>query len=196
MSYDKLSKHYIHLNEREISSFKEWQDSNEPELPPGTIARFYGLFLNGNDCSDIVRLNPGVTLGQVVHARLSGEWDDRKEKYLNELLVKTEKRHLQVSMETIAFISDLLAVNVDRYNAKIKKYWSSQNEADLGDMAISLKQIKEMAELHQKLAGTNNHKTQVVKGQVDHVHKVETPDPSLKSEAAGEQIRSLLKGKA
>lgn len=190
MSQDKIALNYQYLSSEELMSFHEWQDSEQTELPLVMGVRFYSLFLNGNSCEDIVRLNPGVTLGQVVHARLAYDWDKRKEAYLADLLTRTEQRHRQVAMETINFISDLLAVNNVRYGSRLKKFLVTQKEEDLGDLAIGLKQFQEMAQLHQKLAGTEGTKRQVVSGEVVVTHKNE--DSPMDPEDAGSLIAEML----
>jgi hypothetical protein len=164
-------------------------------LGPDKNAKLYSLYLNGNNCEEIQKLNPNLTLGQVVHARVIGDWDLRKENYQESLLQKTEERHRQVAMETINFLSDLLAVTNIRYGQKLKKYMQFEQESDLDELAISLKQYKEMAELHQKLAGVDGQKRQIVTGEVtvNHNHKTEVIEVDEDPE---DMIERLLNGKS
>jgi hypothetical protein len=183
------------LDERERLAFQEWQESKTPHINPDKSAKLYSLFLNGNTCEDIQRLNPTITLGQIVHARLSSDWDLRRDTYLKGLLEKTEDRHRQVALESLNFISDLLATTNLRYGDKLKKYIQTNKEEDLGELAISLRQYKEMAELHQKLAGVEGQSRRLVSGEVTVTHRAEVPQATLaEEEDAGSVIDRLLNG--
>lgn len=191
----KIEKNAALLSDSERIALNDFQDSKTNPLGPDKNAKLYSLYLNGNTCDDIQRLNPGLTLGQIVHARVIGDWDIRREKYQESLLQKTEERHRQVALESINFLSDLLAVTNLRYGQKLKKYLQFEQEADLGELAISLRQYKEMAELHQKLAGTDGQKRQIVTGEVtvNHNHKTEIIDVEEEPE---DLIERMLNGKS
>lgn len=195
---DKLAlieKNSLQLSESESLAFKDFQESKTNPLGPDKNAKLYSLYLNGNNCEEIQKLNPNLTLGQIVHARVIGDWDIRKQNYLESLLQKTEERHRQVSMENLNFLSDLLAVTNMRYGNKLKKYIRDEQDVDLGELAISLKQYKELAELHQKLAGVDGQKRQIVTGEVtvNHNHKTEVIEVDEDPE---DMIERLLHGKS
>jgi hypothetical protein len=191
----KMEENSALLTESERLSLNEFLESRTNPLGPDKNAKLYSLYLNGNTCEEIQKLNPSLTLGQVLHARVIGDWDIRKDKYQETLLQKTEERHRQVALETIGFISDLLAVTNIRYGSKLKKFIRDEQEGDLGELAISLRQYKEMAELHQKLAGTEGQKRQIVTGEVtvNHNHKTEVFEAEEDPE---EMIQKLLNGKS
>ncbi len=165
------------LNKTELEAFNEWEASEELPLSPIAGARLYERFLHGSSCADIAALNPGISLGQIVQARLVQEWDRRRNEYVDDLLKTTESKHKQVALETINFVSDLLSANNTRFNNKLQKFLKTGQEKDLEDLAMNLKQFKEMADLHHKLLATQTEKRTVVTGEVLHTHRQELQEP-------------------
>lgn len=178
------------LNKTELDAFLEWEASEELPLSPIAGARLYDRFLHGSTCVEIAALNPGISLGHIVQARLTQEWDRRRDEYVDDLMKVTEQKHKQVALETINFVSDLLSANNARFNNKLQRYLKSGQEKDLEDLAMNLKQFKEMSELHHKLLSTQTEKRTVVSGEVVHTHRQEPQeqqDPSV-------LIEKLLEG--
>lgn len=178
------------LNKTELEAFQEWEASEDAPLSPIAGARLYDRFLHGSSCVEIASLNPGISLGQIVQARLVQEWDRRRDEYVDDLMKVTEQKHKQVALETINFVSDLLSANNTRFNNKIQKYLKSGQEKDLEDLAMDLKGFKEMAALHHKLLASQTEKRTVVSGEVVHTHRQEPQE----QEDPSSLIEKLLEG--
>lgn len=183
------------LSERELAAYRNWQIGKYPALAPDTQVKLFQLFLNGKGCEEIRRLNQQYTLGQIVQARIFGEWDRRYQDHVNDLLDNTKNRAMQTTLESINFVSDLLAATNKLHGDKISKFLQSGNEKDLGDLQItSLTGYKTAVELLQKLTGQD--KQQRLTSDVTITHKA---DESLlavarapNSEEAAEILKMLL----
>lgn len=143
------------LNERERRAYKSWCDSGDPQLAPSLNAKLFDLYLRGHCCEEIARLNnPHLKLGQVVAARVEGDWDLRRKEHLDRLLTSTSERVQQATMETAEFVCDLLAVANREHGDRLRRYLQSGDPKELGDFKItSLFGLKQAIEVLQKLAG-------------------------------------------
>jgi hypothetical protein len=141
-------------------------------------AGLFALFLAGKDTGEIHRLNPALSLGQIVEARISGNWDARRDEYLDKLLTETATNVQRASLEAATFISDLLTVANKEHGDKLKRYLQTGNPKELGDFKIdNLTQLKVAIETLQKLTGADKKSVVNVSGEVLHrpVASVEEP---------------------
>jgi hypothetical protein len=111
--------------------------SNKPGLAPDYYARLYGLFLRGISCQEIVKLNKGLEIGQVLKARVEGGWDKARDKYAASLLTESGDLLRQTAAESLQFLSLMLAVVHKEQGEKLKKYLSTGDPSELGDFRIS-----------------------------------------------------------
>jgi hypothetical protein len=186
------------LDEREVAAFRRWQNSKQPPLSPDTQAKLFALFLNGRTTEQIRKANEQFSLGQIVHARIVGEWDRRYQEHIDSLLENTKQRYQQVTLESVGFIADLLAATNKMHGDRITRFIQTGDPKELGDLQInSLQGYKTAVELLQKLTGQD--KQQKVGGEIVVTHKADesmqqtqqrAPDSE---EAAG--ILKLLLGK-
>lgn len=142
------------LGDGEAYAFEYFLKVNQPALAPSLNAQLYTLFLNGRTTEEIRRINPAITLGQIVHARIEGDWDLRREEYLDRLLTETTGRVQQATLETADFVCDMLAVANKEHGDRLRKYLQTGNQDDLGDFKIdSIFNLKQTIEALQKLTG-------------------------------------------
>jgi hypothetical protein len=178
------------LSQSEAVAYKVWRDSNTPALAPSLNAQLFNLFLQGKGCDEIVRMNPGLRLGQVVAARVEGDWDRRREEHLDRLLTETSLRVQQTTLETADFVCDLLAVANKEHGEKLRRYLQTGSKSELGDFKIeSLSGLKSAIEVLQKLTGQDKQQKMVVSGEVVHTTGPATP---LSSDEADKALRLLL----
>ena len=148
------------LTADERKAYKLWKAKGEAPLAPIVQAQLYKLFLNGNTCDDIQRLNPNVPLGMIVRARVDGLWDQRRDRHVATLFEEVRARVQQVQMESVMFTSDLLAAANKQFGDKLKKYIQTGDPRELGDLNInSLKQYRDAVDLLLKLTGQSNKVT-------------------------------------
>lgn len=189
-----IEKSNVNLDDREQYALTRWQNSNHPPLAPETQARLFKLFLNGKSTHEIHRLNSQFSLGQIVHARIKGEWDRRAEQHLDELLNGVKARVQQVTLESITFVADLLAAANQMHGEAIKKYLQSGNPDDLGALQIqTLDGYRKAVELLQKLTGQDKQQ----KGEMTVVHKADESmqnvgKPNMSSAEEAARILELL----
>lgn len=152
----------------------------------------FQLFLQGNTCERIHNMNTGWHLGQIVHARVKGEWDRLKDEYLKDLLELTRVRAMQSTLESTNFVADMLAVaNLD-YGERLRRYMLTRNPADLGDLHInSLRDYKDAVALLQALTGQD--KQQKVAGEVVVTHRADLSNAKPDSATATDILGLLAK---
>ena len=179
------------LEEKERYALHRFRSSVQPPLAPDTQAKLFKLFLNGKTTSEIQRLNPQFSFGQVVNARIQGEWDRRYEDHVNELLDNTASRVRQVTLESINFVCDLLSVTHQMHGDCIKKFLQTGNPDDLGGLQInSLQGYKQVVELLQKLTGQDKQQNVNVSGTV--MHKADASD-GKNTQPTSEEAADILK---
>jgi len=174
------------LSEREAHAYRIWCGSAKPALAPTLNAKLFALYLNGKDCEEIRRLNQQYSLGEIVAAKVQGDWDRRRQEHLDRLLAVTAERVQQAGAETIDLICDMLAVANREHGDKLRRYLQSGDERDLGDFRIaSLPALKMAIESLQKLTGQEQQKVVKVSGQVTHTEAPAPKSVPTAAEAAG-----------
>jgi hypothetical protein len=157
------------LNDREVGAYKYFMASKKPSLAPALNARLFQLFLNGKGCEEIRRLNQSLGLGEIVAARIQGDWDRLRLDHQTRLLEETSLRVQQSTLETAEFVCDMLAVANREHGDKMRLYLQSGNPEDLGEFRIkSIQGLKFAIEALQKLTGQERTQTINVKGKVSH----------------------------
>lgn len=147
------------LTEKELEAYNYFVNLNESVPVPEEQAKLFVLFLSGKSCQEIQESNQQFSLGQVIYCRLLGEWDNRYNAYLTELLNNTMKRLQTVTLETIGFLCDLISVANAEHGEKIRNYIKTKNPEDLGGLQITtLNGYKNAIELLQKITGQDGQK--------------------------------------
>lgn len=191
---EKIQKATALLNNEESHAFSLFCATQEPNLAPSLNARLYNLFLQGRSCAEIQAQNRPLSLGQVVSARIEGEWDRRRSEHLDSLLTNTTLRVQQGTLETADFVLDLLAVMKVEHGAKLRQYLQSGDKSDLGDFKIdSLSNLKSTIEILQKLTGQDKKQQLNVTGEI--THKDKTAGNSAPTSDEAQRILKLLMGK-
>lgn len=187
---NKQLEAYPNLTAKEAAALRLFERSQRAEIAPDTAGRMFQLFLQGNTCERIHNLNTGFLLGQIVHARIKGEWDRLKDEYLKDLLELTRVRAMQSTLESTNFVADMLAVANLEFGEKLRRFMLTRNPADLGDLRIdSLKDYKDAVTLLQALTGQD--KQSKVAGEVVITHRAD-PNGAKPDTATATDILALL----
>jgi hypothetical protein len=179
------------LSKGEEYAFEYFQKSQQPPLAPSLNAKLFQLFLNGKNCEEIRRLNKDLTLGQIVWARIEGDWDQRRSDHLNSLLTETSLRVQQATLETADFVCDLLAVANREHGDRLRRYLQTGDQKELGDFKIdSIFNLKQTIEVLQKLTGQDRQQTVQHKGEVMHTA---VPIPAANKAPSPVEAANVLK---
>lgn len=142
------------LSKRERYALDSYRAGLEAPLAPSLNAKFFALYLMGKSTEEIRKMNPQYTLGQIVDARVSGDWDNLKEEHLRKLLQETMGRVQQVAFEGANLLLDLLQATDNEELDHIRKYAQSKNPDDLGRIKIAdIRDYKRVVETVQRLLG-------------------------------------------
>lgn len=186
------------LSPDEEEAYVSWQQRNRPAVAASTQSKFFELFLHGHSCAEIQQMNPSFELGAIVAARVVGQWDDKRDAYLAGLLARGAERVQQVRLESIYFISNMLAATNKLHGEKFKRYLQNGDPQELDGITIrSFKEYKEVVDVLLKLTGQDVKKVAVdahVTGAISAPVGGATPLPtagSIKPEQAAEILRLL-----
>ena len=171
---ERVTNPDVYLTDREKSALAVVVKMRpEPaRLSPSLEAQLFSLFLNGQDCVKIAQMNPGITLGQIVRARVEGQWDVKRWEHTESLLKDARNRLQQTTLESVDFVASQIAAAHKLYGEKVKRYLQTGNEEDLGGFSIhGWKNYNEAIELLKKLTGQDGTK-QKVSGEIVHKHEV------------------------
>lgn len=179
------------LTPRELAAYQWLLKRPGPAISPDTQAKWFSLFLQGKSCEKIAELNRGFTLAQVVKCRIDGNWDQRLNEHLNQLLDRVRVQVQQTTLEGVNFIRDQLAVAHKMFGDDLSRYLQSGNKDDLPEFSIkNFKQYKEAVELLKTLTGQDTKK---ISGEVLHRHSVEEPVPSASRGMSPEEARTSIR---
>ena len=162
----------------------------------------FSLFLNGRTLSEIQNANNKYSFGQIVHAAVTDNWQEKRQLYIECLTQRAKLRAIQTTAESLDLAADLVAVLRKQYGQPISLFLQTGNVADLGKDFSSfsiIRQLKELSDLLGKLTGADQVKRVNVQGSIEHTSSVSSvplapaPSPStsnpLKSWAAVELDR-------
>lgn len=148
-------------------------DVNSFPLAPSLQEKLFTLFLNGKSFAEIRKINPNLSLGQIVFAAVDGKWNQQRQEYLATLLEKSRQRLQQVACEGVSFVADQLSAAHKMYGDNLQRYLQSGNPADLGGFGVTThKQYRDACELLLKLTGQDKQSTINNKGEILHTHVV------------------------
>jgi hypothetical protein len=157
------------LTDKQVLAYNFFLESAQPALAPSLNAQLFELFLTGKDCDEIRRLNPAITLGQIVAARLQGDWDLRRDEYTDSLLDRTTERVRQSTLESALLVCDMLSVVNKEHGDAMRRYLQSGDTKELPSFRINTMQgFKYAVEVLQKLSGQDRQQQVKVSGTVNH----------------------------
>lgn len=130
---------------------------------------FFQLFLNGSDVREIHRLNPAFPIEAIHYARVYGNWDEEKERYIRAMQESIKDQLVKANLETVSLLTNMLAVANKQNGDKLKKFLQTGNEKDLaGAFSIdSIHQLLKVLEGLQKAVGMDKPQDASV---INHIH--------------------------
>lgn len=147
------------LTPREEAALRVWSGLGQPPLSPSLSAKLYELFLRGRSCLEIVDLNPGISLGAVVSARVRDNWDVRRQEYRLRLEEEVYDRVRTSTLETLDRLSLELHASNKLAMAKLQRYLQTGDENEIKDMNLdSSKHMAGIVSLLRELTGAGDKK--------------------------------------
>ena len=154
------------LSPAEKKIYQDWQENkSKPSISPATAAKLFGLFVHGISCQEIVNINtPAFCIEQVLEARVRDGWDEKRRSYTDDLYAGVLNNVRQVQVESIQFVSDMLAAAHKHHGNKLRRYLQNGDEKELDGMSVdSFRTYKSVAETLLKLTGQDKDKTPIDK---------------------------------
>ncbi len=188
----QLSESIQALTAKEAHALKYFTQAKHLELSPQKAGELYELYANGKDCEEIRRLNPGLGLGQIVHARIRDDWDQKKNEHQQKLFENAAPRVMQVQLETSQYLADMLAAAVKLNWDKVKMYLQDGNTNHLKgtplEEGVSIKKLTEIIATLQQVTGQDKKKVVEHRGGVTVSHS--------KSKMTQDEAAALLEAMA
>jgi hypothetical protein len=155
-------------------------EAGKHQLAPETAAKFFELYLTGNSCAEIHRLNKAFPYEAILWARVKFDWDKQKDDAQVDLMSAVREKVIRAQLETTSFMADLLVATSKKHGDKIKKFIQTGNEEDLGDALSvdSLFALLKVADGLMKITGQDK----VQKVETKHTQQINV---NVGSEAAG-----------
>ena len=179
------------LNPRELKAWEYWSNSKEAPLAQSLQLKLFELFMCGNSCEAIRKLNPNLSLGQIVHARVEHEWDRQLQEHLEGLYGGIRARLTQVTLETSMTVANMLAAKNKLYQDKLLKYIQSGDESYIQDIGLGgIDGYRKLVEILQKLTGADQTRTV----NVTNTHTVTQATPVIDTTVGSAEsiVRMLL----
>lgn len=148
------------LAQKEADELSKWLDQSRPPLAVSTAGRLFELFLQGQTCEQIHKVNKQFDYGAILHARVRDTWDQKRAEYIADIYGRARDRVVQTQLEAVEFVSNALAATHKLNNEKYLKFMQTGQTDELkGAITIdSLKQYKEAIESWMKLTGQDKAK--------------------------------------
>jgi hypothetical protein len=144
------------LTPDEHIELERYRRSGKPPLSPNASIELYTIWMQGVDCAELARLNPGLSLGCVLMARVDHRWDERRDAYLAEKFSTANDRLKQVGAEALNFLGLTLAVTHKQQGEKMVKYLKTGDPADLGTFHVTgIHGYKQVIETIARLTGAD-----------------------------------------
>jgi hypothetical protein len=154
----ELSAKYPQLTPDEIQALHDF--NTRPDMSSLVLSKaetLYPLFLRHRTCAEITRLNKGISLGQVVDARIQHNWDERRAASVDAAL---DHAHMTVRLsqaEMAGVIADLLSVQKDLWKTQIDRYLQNKDPAELAGLPIGgVRNVKDLMAILQDLTTPGN----------------------------------------
>lgn len=155
------------LSVDERTLYNEFKESGKPGLAPALAASLFERYLIGDTIYNIQKENPAFSLGSIVAAKVSGLWDEQRDRYVMELQGKAMSKLLVAQSEAVSFIADALAVTHKKYGAAFRRYVQTNNPNDLEGFDINnITAYAKTVEVLMKVTGQEGKKTVKVEGSV------------------------------
>lgn len=167
----------LRLSDRELAALRYWQASTDPELSPVTQAELFQLYLTGRDTEEIRKLYPTFSLGHIVHAKVFGDWDAKRDEYREQLLSRTAERMQQAQLESCNTLADWLFASNTLIQSKLQRYNATRDEKELDGLAVTDPMgFKRLLESMKIASGRDAVKQVNVSGTIK--HDTPAPDPN------------------
>jgi hypothetical protein len=133
-----------------------YRRSGKHPLAPVASTELYLIWMQGATCEELAKLNPGLSLGCILMARIDHRWDDRRDAYLAERFATANDRLKQIGAESLNFLGLTLAVAHKQQGEKMMKYLKTGDPSDLGVFNVtSIGQYKQVIETIARLTGAD-----------------------------------------
>lgn len=147
------------LTKKEHEQLLKFINSSDPSLEPTKQAKIFALYLAGRTTWNISQdKSLGASWGQIVHAKVLGEWDDKLREHTESLLLDTVGKVRRLNLDSIDVMAEYINVANDIFKKRVEDYKNNKDEAAFGMAGpAALKQYAQAIEVLKSL--TVQHKS-------------------------------------
>jgi len=157
------------LPDKERSAYGYFLRSGQTELSADLSAELQAAFNLGATCDEIRKARQGLSLGQIVHARVRDRWDEQREVSIQRLRVDAPALAERSQLESVEFFSKMLAVAHRKYGPQLDLYLATGQEIHLVGTPFEKMSVRLYREILDGLAratGQDQKKTVKVTGGI------------------------------
>ncbi len=144
------------LSNAEKGYLSDWEEGGQnPSMSKIVATKLYSLYLQGHTFLEIVETNENkYPVGMVIEAAVRDKWYSRREEYLESLYASIAERAKQAQLQSVAFVSDMLAATAKLHGEKVKRYLQNGDISEMKDFPIgTVNSYRVMVEMLLKLTG-------------------------------------------
>lgn len=151
---------------RELAVLEDTESRGARPVAPSLAESMFNLFLEGYTCEAISKQGKGLTEGDILYCRKKYKWDEKRDRYMQDLYEATSRKIMKQKSESVDFLTGMLSVVHKKNRDQIMKYLQSGSEEDFPEFAVgNLKNYKEVVEILAKITGEGtNHKVTIAGG--------------------------------
>jgi len=184
---DETKKHYF--TDQEWTSLEAIADKGVRPIAPTLAADMLNLFMENYSCSEIAKINKGLSEIDVLYCRYKYNWDEQRDKYAKELQEQVVQKLMKMKLESMEFLTNMLSVLHKDERQKMMTYLQTGKEEDKPKSWVNgIGAYKSIIETLQKLTGEDK----VQKHEVKAEHRI-ISSPEIKKAITKEVQSSLLK---
>jgi len=184
---DESKKQYF--TTEEWTSLLTVADKGVKPIAPSLAADMLNLFMENYSCTEIAKLNKGLSELDVLYCRYKYNWDEQRDKYARDLQDQVVGKLKKMKLESMEFLTNMLAALHKDERQKMMTYLQTGKEEDKPKLwANSITTYKGLIETIQKLTGEDKIQKHELKAE----HRI-TNSNDIKDAITTEVHASLLK---
>ena len=149
----------------EQDALLSYVESGKPPLSRVRSDALSTIYNLGHSCTDITRMFPEYSLGLIVHAKVSNQWDNSKEELSSMIKESSINQAEAVKIDSIRFLSELLTATHVKWRKDVLRYLANPDREKAPDcLPNSLSSYKDTVRALDEFAMLNPDAANKTKG--------------------------------
>ena len=178
------------FTDEELEILNKYLLKKEKLLSPTTSTKLLDLYYEGHSIEHINELFPQWSVGALLSARHTYEWDKQKEKYIQDMMDQFRGRLVKSKLESVNYLMSQLTLTHKEFAKEMDAYIKDPSEENLPKMRIKgNREYREMMKALQEALALGDKQPAAGGGQV--LVNVNAAEGSVIQISQGEQSKIL-----